>query len=214
MLQKTTFSSSLFGNVNIFLYLCAVINDIFIMESKKFIPADSQVIIRSATPADAEELLQIYAPYVTDTAITFEYDVPSVDEFRSRIESTLLKFPYIVAILDGAIVGYAYAGTFKGRAAYNHCVETSIYVQMDKHGLGIGKRLYAELEDRLRTQGILNVNACISWIDTPNQYLTHQSPSFHTHLGYTKCAHFHLCGYKFNQWFDMIWMEKMLGPHN
>lgn len=171
------------------------------------------IILRSATPDDAEQLLQIYAPYVTQTAITFEYDVPSVDEFRSRIEHTLQKYPYLVAEADGQILGYAYAGVFKGRAAYDHCVETSIYVRLDQHRQGIGKALYDELERLLREQGILNVNACISWIDEPNQYLTHQSPDFHAHMGYERVAHFHLCGYKFGQWFDMIWMEKMIGPH-
>lgn len=171
------------------------------------------ITIRSAKPSDAESLLAIYAPYVTDTAITFEYDVPSVEEFRTRINDTLLKFPYLVAEEDGKILGYAYAGVFKGRAAYNHCVETSIYVDLLQQGKGIGKLLYAELEEQLKLQGILNVNACISWIDTPNQYLTHQSPEFHAHLGYKQVAHFHLCGYKFNQWFDMIWMEKMIGEH-
>lgn len=171
------------------------------------------IILRSATPDDAEQLLLIYAPYVTQTAITFEYDVPSVDEFRSRIEHTLQKYPYLVAEADGQILGYAYAGVFKGRAAYDHCVETSIYVRLDQHRQGIGKALYDELERLLREQGILNVNACISWIDEPNQYLTHQSPDFHAHMGYERVAHFHLCGYKFGQWFDMIWMEKMIGPH-
>lgn len=171
------------------------------------------IAIRNATPADAETLLTIYAPYVLNTAITFEYDVPSAEEFRSRIENTLAKYPYLVAEENGKILGYAYAGVFKARAAYNHCVETSIYVDLSQQHKGIGKALYAALEDRLRQQGILNVNACISWIDTPNQYLTHQSPDFHAHLGYKKVAHFHLCGYKFNQWFDMIWMEKMIGEH-
>lgn len=169
--------------------------------------------IRSATPADAEALLAIYTPYIEQTAITFEYDVPSVSEFRSRIEHTLEKYPYLVAEQDGRIVGYAYAGVFKGRAAYDHCVETSIYVDMNCQRQGIGKALYDALETQLKAQGILNVNACISWIDTPNEYLTHQSPEFHAKCGYKKVAHFHLCGLKFNQWFDMIWMEKMIGKH-
>lgn len=170
--------------------------------------------IRLATPSDAEEILNIYAPYITDTAITFEYTVPSLEDFRQRIVNTLQKYPYLVALEDDKIVGYAYAGVFKGRAAYDHCVETSIYVQMDAHGKGIGKALYAELEERLKEQGILNVNACITWSEKENEYVTHQSPDFHEHLGYKRCAHFHQCGYKFGQWFDMIWMEKMIGEHN
>lgn len=169
--------------------------------------------IRSATISDAEEILSIYAPYVEQTAITFEYDVPSVEEFRQRIAKTLERYPYLVAEDDTGIVGYAYAGVFKARAAYDWCVETSIYVRMNAHGHGIGKRLYAELELLLKQQGILNVNACITWADLPDEYVTHQSPEFHSHLGYAKCAHFHKCGYKFGRWYDMIWMEKMIGEH-
>lgn len=171
------------------------------------------MIVRTAKLSDAEEILSIYAPYVEQTAITFEYDVPSLDEFRGRIEKTLEKFPYLVAEDEGGIVGYAYAGVFKGRAAYDWCVETTIYVKMNLRGKGIGKVLYDVLEQQLKEQGILNLNACISWVDTPNEYLTHQSPQFHEHLGYRKCAHFHQCGYKFGRWFDMIWMEKLIGEH-
>ena len=171
--------------------------------------------IRTATPDDAEEILRIYAPYIERTAITFEYTVPSVEEFRERITRTLMKFPYLVAEDNqGRIHGYAYASTFKDRRAYDWCVETSIYVNMDSRGKGIGAMLYHELELRLKSMGILNINACITWKDEVNEYITHQSPEFHAHLGYTKCAHFHKCGYKFGQWFDMIWMEKMIGDHS
>lgn len=169
--------------------------------------------IRLATSDDAEAILEVYAPYIRQTAITFEYDVPSVEDFRNRIVNTLQKYPYLVAEDESGIIGYAYAGVFKSRPAYCHCVETSIYVSMKHRHQGIGKALYAELEDRLKKQDILNMNACITWIDTPNQYLTHQSPEFHEHLGFTKVAHFHQCGYKFGLWFDIIWMEKMLGEH-
>ena len=163
--------------------------------------------------SDAKELLEIYAPYVQNTAITFEYDVPLVEEFRERIIHTLQKYPYLVAEENGEILGYAYAGVFKGRAAYDWCVETSIYVRMDTHGKGIGTALYEELETRLKAQGIKNMNACITWLDTPDEYLTHQSPLWHEHMGFKRCAHFHLCGYKFGRWYDMIWMEKMIGEH-
>lgn len=86
------------------------------------------IVLRTAKPSDADRLLEIYAPYVENTAITFEYEVPSVDEFRQRIENTLKKYPYIVAIKDDKIVGYAYAGTFKSRAAYDWDVELSVYL--------------------------------------------------------------------------------------
>lgn len=169
--------------------------------------------IRQAQTDDAESILQIYAPYVINTAVTFEYDVPSIEVFEKRIETTLKHYPYIVAEDEDTVVGYAYAGLFKERAAYSRCVETSIYVKTGEHGKGIGKALYAELEEQLKKQGILNVNACISWSDSPNKYLSRQSPQFHARLGYTECARFHNCGYKFGRWFDMIWMEKMIGAH-
>lgn len=169
--------------------------------------------IRTATPEDADALLNIYAPYVKSTAITFEYDVPTVGEMSMRIANTLQHYPYLVAERDGRIVGYAYAGVFKARAAYNHCVETSIYIDQTCQHQGVGRRLYERLEDELRLQGILNLNACISWIDTPDEHLTHQSPDFHARMGYSRVAHFHLCGYKFGKWYDMIWMEKMIGEH-
>lgn len=78
--------------------------------------------IRTAQISDAEELLAIYRPYIENTAITFEYDVPSIEEFANRIKTTLKKYPYIVAELNGKIVGYAYAGVFKGRKAYDWSV--------------------------------------------------------------------------------------------
>jgi len=166
--------------------------------------------IRTATPTDADKLLAVYAPYVENSAITFEYEVPSAEEFKQRIENTLANYPYLVAEKNGEVLGYAYASVFKPRCAYRHCVETSIYVSKDVHEQGIGTLLYHALEKELKQRGIINLNACIAWIDTPNDHLTHQSPKFHEKNGYKKVAHFHRCGYKFGEWYDMIWMEKLL----
>ena len=172
------------------------------------------ITLRSATPADAGQIREIYAPYVRETAITFEYEVPSVEEFTERIERTLEHYPYIVAESeDGNILGYAYAGAYYGRAAYSRSVEVSIYVQAGQHDAGIGRRLYEALEEELHSRGFLNLTACIAWSDEPNRFLTHQSPIFHRHMGYEQCAHFHKIGFKFGRWFDIIWMEKMLGEH-
>ena len=118
--------------------------------------------IRTAQISDAEELLAIYKPYIENTAITFEYDVPSIEEFANRIKTTLKKYPYIVAELNGKIVGYAYAEVFKGRKAYDWSVETSIYIRLENHGNGIGRKLYEKLEEILTKQGVTNVNACIA----------------------------------------------------
>ncbi len=170
----------------------------------------NKIIIRTATENDAERLLDIYAPYVTDTAITFEYDIPSVEEFRQRIKNTLTRYPYLVAERDGELLGYAYASAFKERRAYDHCVETSIYVNQKAHGQGLGRTLYDALESELKERGVINICACIAWIEQPNNHLTHQSALFHDKMGFERVAHFHRCGYKFGEWYDMIWMEKLL----
>lgn len=169
--------------------------------------------IRNATPEDAERLLEIYAPYVEKTAITFEYDVPSVEEFAGRIARTTKKYPYIVAEEDGCIEGYAYASAFHERAAYDWCVETSIYIAEGARRRGIGKLLYGALEDSLRRMGILNANACIAYTRTEDEHLTNASVDFHKRMGYAEVGMFHDCGFKFGRWYDMIWMEKSLGEH-
>ena len=121
------------------------------------------ITTRTAAPADAKALLAIYTPYVEQTAITFEYDVPTLEEFTSRIQNTLRKFPYIIAEENNQILGYAYASPFKERAAYGWSVETSIYVKQDERQKGIGRILYDRLEEILKKKGILNVNACIGY---------------------------------------------------
>lgn len=169
--------------------------------------------VRVATEKDAEELLQIYRPYVEGTVITFEYAVPSVEEFRHRIAHTLEKYPYLVAEEDGRIVGYAYAGAFKERAAYDWAVETTIYLAKGSRKKGMGRKLYDALEDALRMQHILNLNACIGYPEVEDEYLTKNSADFHAHLGYRLVGEFKQCGYKFGRWYNMVWMEKMIGEH-
>ncbi len=173
----------------------------------------SEITIRMATLSDAKELLRIYAPYVQNTAITFEYEVPSVEEFTKRIENTMTNYPYLVALEEGRIVGYAYASTFKARAAYSRSVETSIYIKQDRRGKGLGKKLYSALEDILKRQHVINLNAGIGYIAVEDEHLDHTSVFFHESMGYKKVAHFTKCGYKFGRWYDLIWMEKMLGEH-
>jgi phosphinothricin acetyltransferase len=173
----------------------------------------TEAVIRMASEADADELLKIYSPYIADTAITFEYEVPSVAEFAHRIQNTLKKYPYIVAVEGDRIIGYAYASAFNARAAYDWAVETTVYLRQDCRGRGLGKVLYLALEDILKRQNILNLNACIAYTPVQDVHLDHTSPAFHQHLGYSKVAHFTKCGYKFGTWYDMIWMEKLLGEH-
>lgn len=171
------------------------------------------ITIRVASEQDAKELLKIYAPYVKNTAITFEYEVPSIEEFRNRIKKIEKQYPYLVAEKDGEIVGYAYANTFHERAAYDWAVETSIYVKEDKKRLGIGRILYDALEKNLKKQNILNLNACIAYPSVEDKYLSKDSVKFHQKLGYRFVGEFYKCGYKFNNWYNMVWMEKHIGKH-
>ncbi|SFT88029.1 phosphinothricin acetyltransferase [Selenomonas sp. GACV-9] len=173
------------------------------------------VTIRDARLADDGRLLEIYAPYVRETAITFETEVPELMEFRQRMEHVRRRYPYLVAEEKGRILGYAYASAFHTRAAYDWAVETTIYVDRDcRHG-GIGGSLYKALEAALESMGVLNLNACIAApvAGIEDEHLTNDSEGFHAHLGYTLVGRFHKCGYKFGRWYDMIWMEKMLGVH-
>lgn len=173
----------------------------------------NKLIFRVATENDANELLEIYSPYVENTAITFEYIIPSLEDFKNRIKNTLKKYPYIIALIDEKIVGYAYASPFKNRSAYDWAVETSIYIDKKFHGQGIGKKLLLKLEEILKKQNILNVNACIAFTENEDEFLTNASAEFHKKMNYNLVGTFHKCGYKFNRWYDMIWMEKMIGEH-
>ena len=118
--------------------------------------------IRFAKPSDARALLDIYAPYVENTAITFEYEVPTIENFATRIGKTLEKYPYLVAEEDGVVLGYAYASTYYARAAYDWAVELSVYVSQDARGKGVGSKLYDKLEDLLDQMGYMHFLACIS----------------------------------------------------
>lgn len=173
----------------------------------------NNIEIKIASPSDAEAILNIYAPYIKNTAITFEYEVPSVEEFRKRIIHTLKKYPYLLALKGGEIIGYAYAGPLHVRAAYAWSAETSIYVKKDYKGKGTGRALYEALEYVLKKQNVINSNACIAYPEKEDQFLTRDSVKFHSRLGYQKVAEFHQCAYKFGTWYNMVWMEKFLSEH-
>ena len=171
------------------------------------------VNIRNARIADARRILAIYDFYVKNTAITFEYDTPSLDEFKERMKKTMLRYPYLVIEEDGVIQGYAYAGAFVGRAAYDWSCELTVYLDHTRHKCGLGRKIYEALEDALRKMGVLNLYACIGYPEEDDEYLTKNSADFHAHLGFTKVGEFHKCGYKFGRWYHMIWMEKTIGEH-
>ncbi|MCR4890688.1 MAG: GNAT family N-acetyltransferase [Lachnospiraceae bacterium] len=170
--------------------------------------------IRRARIEDAERLLEIYSYYVLNTAISFEYDVPTLEEFRGRMRHIQEKYPYFLLEEDGVIKGYSYAGVFKARTAYDHSCEVTIYLDRDSKGRGYGRALYQALEQALIKQGIINLYACIADPIEEDEYLTKNSELFHHHMGYTKVGEFHKCGYKFDRWYNMVWMEKIIGEHS
>ena len=171
------------------------------------------ITIRIANISDAPAILDIYGYYVANTAISMEYDVPSLENFQQRIKTTLENYPYLVAEQDGKIIGYAYAGKFHPRAAFYRSAEVSIYIHKEAVKCGLGRRLYEEIETKLTKQGILNVYASIAYTDVEDEYLTNNSTQFHEHMGYKKGAQFNNCCTKFGRWYHLIWMEKFLGEH-
>ena len=173
----------------------------------------STISIRVAQIEDAPQLLAIYAPYVRGTAVTFEGDVPSLEEFISRMKLVMTRYPYLVIEKDHKVVGYAYATRFHPRCSYDWCVELSIYLDRNERHTGLGRLMYEKMELLLKKMGILNVYACISSPEVEDEYLTKDSIGFHTALGYSLVGEFQKCGYKFNRWYHMVWMEKWIGAH-
>lgn len=171
------------------------------------------ITLRLVTAADAATLAAIYAPYVRETAISFEYEPPTVEEFTRRIEEVLEKFPYLAAVSGGEIVGYAYAHPYGVRKAYSHSVELSVYVRRDCRGLGAGRKLYEAMEVLLKAQNVTNLYALVAGVDEEDEYLTHDSQKFHAKMGYVQVGKLHKAGYKFGRWYDMITVEKIIAPH-
>lgn len=165
------------------------------------------ITFRMADVSDAEELLSIYRPYVTDTAITFEYEVPSVEEFKNRIKETLEGYPYIVCEYKDKIVGYAYAHRYGERAAFQWDVELSIYLDMNYKSLGIGKILYNKVIEILKLQNVQNIYACITSAND-------KSIKFHEKMGFEFIGIFKDTGYKFDKWYDITWFGMRVKDKN
>lgn len=160
--------------------------------------------VRSAVRADVPEMLKIYGPYVQNTAYSFEYAVPSEQEFAARFETYTAQCPWLVWEENGAILGYVYAHNAFERAAYAWAAEISAYLLPQARRRGIGTRLYQAAEDILRRQGYRVVYAVITSANS-------DSLRFHRALGYEKTAEFPDCGWKFGRWYGTVWMEKRLG---
>lgn len=163
------------------------------------------ITIRPARKADAAGILAVYSPYITDTDITFETEVPALEAFAARIERICGEYPYIVCEMDGAIVGYAYASAHRSRAAYRYSVDVSIYVAQHCRRKGIGTALYTRLFELLETYNFYSAYAGIA---LPNE----SSLALHRAFGFYEVGVFHRVGYKHDQWLDVIWLEKALKP--
>ncbi len=159
--------------------------------------------IRLATPSDAAGILAIYAPYIENTSITFETDVPSVDAFAERIETYLQNWPWLVCEADGKIIGYAYASRYRERVAYQWSVECSVYVQEESVRAGVARALYESLFEILKTQGFRNVYAVIN---LPND----RSVAFHEKCGFRYFATYEQVGYKLGKWKNVGWWRFIL----
>ncbi len=158
-------------------------------------------MIRFATPDDIAAMLGIYAPYVENTTYTFEYTVPTYETFLSRVTQYTRQLPWLVWEENGEVLGYAYGSLPFERAAYAWCAEVSVYLAPKAHGRGIGRKLYAVLEEILWRQGYRVIYALITSENTG-------SLAFHEKVGYRFSAEFPGCGLKFGRWLGVIWMEK------
>ena len=159
--------------------------------------------IRFAKEADIPQILSIYAPYILHTTVSFEYEVPTVEEFTHRFRTITAQFPWLVWEEAGEILGYAYGSAPFERAAYSWCAEPSIYLAPKAHRRGIGKQLYAALERILKLQGYGLLYAIVTSENQP-------SLAFHENLGYRQLAVFPDCGFKHGRYIGTIWLEKRL----
>ena len=161
---------------------------------------------RIARPEDSDQILEIYRPYVESTAVTFETDVPSPEEFRRRVEGILSQYPYVVAECNGQIVGYSYASAYRSRAGFAWTPELSVYVRQGYHGNGIGTHLFAALLDLLRMQGYQNVCSVISYPNPGSEHL-------HYRFGFRFAGLQKKCGFKNGRWCDVAILERRLGNY-
>lgn len=163
-------------------------------------------MIRVATKDDAVGMLEIYAPFILNSGITQETEVPSVEDFQKRVISNLEERPWLICEIDNEIAGYAYAGKHRDRKGYQWCIEPSVYISEKHFGLGVAHALYAALFDILKMQGYVNAYAVIT---LPNE----RSIAFHKKFGFEYLTTYEKIGYKLGQWHDVGWMQYEVNPH-
>jgi phosphinothricin acetyltransferase len=159
--------------------------------------------IRDATAADAEACAAIYAPYVTDTPITFELEVPDAAEMAARIAESAQRHAWLVADDGGRVIGYAYGRPYKERAAYRWACEVSVYVDRDHHRAGAGRALYEALLARLAGRGY---RIAVAGMTLPND----ASVGLHRALGFEPVGTYRRIGYKHGAWHDVAWTQRPL----
>ena len=163
--------------------------------------------IRPANENDAKGILDIYAPYISDTSYTFESEVPSVSEFAARITSYLERWPWLVCEAEGKIAGYAYASRYRERIGYQWSIECSVYVHDDYLGKGVGFALYKPLFEILKEQGYRNVYAVIN---LPNE----RSVRFHEKFGFSYLTTYKNVGYKLGKWKNVGWWQLIINEYS
>ncbi|RYZ47762.1 MAG: N-acetyltransferase family protein [Proteobacteria bacterium] len=164
---------------------------------------ESDLIIRMATLRDAEAILSIYGPYIDKTAVSFEYTVPTLQEFQNRMQDYLAFAPWLVATKDGRVLGYAYASKYRAREAYSWAIEVSVYLAEDARGQGLGAKLYEELFTILTLCGYRQAFAVVT---LPNE----ASVKHHARMGFEPIGVFQKVGFKFGAWHDVGWYRKEL----
>ncbi len=162
-------------------------------------------MIRIANLEDVPAVLEIYRPFVEETAVSFEYVLPTREEFSRRMAEHMKDYPWLIWEEEGKVLGYAYAGRAFERAAYSWNAEISCYLAPEARGRGVGRQLYAQIEDILRRQGLRKVFAVVT---SANQ----ASIGFHKALGYEEVACYPKVGFKLGAWYDVIWLVKELLP--
>ncbi|HEV7459482.1 MAG TPA: GNAT family N-acetyltransferase [Solirubrobacteraceae bacterium] len=164
---------------------------------------ESQPHVRTATPADAAACAAIYAPYVTDTAISFETVPPGTDEMANRIAAALRSHAWVVLEPEGTVLGYAYGGPFEPRAAYRWSCQVSVYVELGRRRTGAGRALYSALFARLAERGFRNAAAGMT---LPND----ASSGLHRAMGFQPVGTYRRIGWKHGAWHDVAWVQRAL----
>jgi phosphinothricin acetyltransferase len=163
--------------------------------------------IRLAERRDIPGIIEIYSPFILETAVTFEEDIPSEESFWERMQGIMAELPFLVCEIDGRVAGYAYASGYRSRASYRWSKEVSVYIHPDFQRRRVAHALYTSLNEMVRYQGVADLLAIITMPNEP-------SVAFHEHFGYVKVGEFSKVGYKLKQWQNVGWFELFLQDEN